>query len=78
MAIEKFEVKTARRSASNRYSVPVRQWRKWSAEERARFNEVYSAMVSNQRLFLHPKSEPVKRDLWKTTAWNAAWTAASA
>ena len=76
--IERVEIKTAKRSAANRYKVPVRQWRKWSPEDRERFNEVYSAMVSNQRLFLHPAQKPVKRELWKTTAWNAAWTAAGA
>lgn len=75
--VEKIELQIVR-TARNKYKVPVRQWRKWAPAERCRFNEVYSSMILNQRMFLHPKVRPQTLDKWKTTAWNAAWTAASA
>lgn len=78
MAIERVEVKGVKESRANLYRVPVKQWDKWSAVGRQVFNEVYSSMVGNQWLFLHPKQEKMSRSHWKTTAWNAAWTAASA
>lgn len=77
MAIEKVEVKSVK-SRANIYRVPDRQWRKWSALGRQVFNEVYSSMVKGQWIFLHPKQEKMSRSHWKTTAWNAAWTAADA
>lgn len=64
--------------AANRYKVPEGQWRKWSKQARAVFNEVYRNMRSSQWAFLHPDAELTKRTHWRTTAWNAAWTAASA
>lgn len=67
-----------RSSRANLYHVPMKQWRKWSAGARQVFNEVYSSMTGNQWLFLHPKQEKLSRSHWKTTAWNAAWTAAGA
>ena len=78
MAIEKVEVKNITKSRSNVYRVPSRQWDKWDAMGRQIFNEVYSSMVGNQWLFLHPEQEKMSRSHWRTTAWNAAWTAASA
>lgn len=78
MAVERVEVKSVVKSRGNLYHVPLRQWRKWDGRARQLFNEVYSSMVGNQWLFLHPEQEKVSRRLWKTTAWNAAWTAASA
>lgn len=77
MTIEKVEIKSTK-SRSNIYRVPMRQWRKWGALGRQVFNEVYSAMAGNQRLFLHQKQEKASRSHWRTTAWNAAWTAADA
>lgn len=74
--VERIELNVARASAANRYKVPGKQWRKWGDSQRKRFNEVYSAMVSNQEMFLHPKAAPTKSQFWRTTAWNAAWTAA--
>ena len=75
--IERVEIKHTQ-SRGNLYHVPVRQWRKWSPAERQVFNEVYSSMTKNKDLFLHPKASAPSRAHWKTTAWNAAWTAASA
>lgn len=77
MAVEKVEVKSVK-SRSNVYHVPLRKWRRWDARARQVFNEVFSALAGNQRLFLHPEQEKVSKRLWKTTAWNAAWIAADA
>lgn len=60
----------------NRYKVPKRQWRKWCDLSRLTFNEVYGMMVLNQKLFLHPETAKAPKKRWKTTCWNAAWTAA--
>lgn len=78
MAVEQVEVKGITKSRSNLYHVPERQWKKWPPSARQVFNDVYSSMVNNQHLFLHPKQEKASRSHWKTTAWNAAWTAAGA
>jgi len=60
----------------NRYDVPKKQWKKFGPIGQRVFNEVYSAMVNNQRLFLHLDATPTKREHWRVTCWNAAWTAA--
>ena len=65
-------------SVNNVYHVPVKQWRKWHVRQRRVFNELYSSMVLNQHLYLHPKQEKLSKSHWKTTCWNAAWTAAGA
>ena len=75
--IEQVEVKRTE-SRANLYHVPMRQWRKWSPAERQVFNDVYSSMTKNKDYFLHPKAELPSNSHWKTTAWNAAWTAAGA
>ena len=77
MAIEQVKVDYVE-SRSNVYRVPQKQWRKWGAGARQVFNEVYSSMSKNQDLFLHPKQAAASRSHWKTTCWNAAWTAAGA
>ena len=63
---------------ANRYRVPKKQWVKWDKGQRLVFNHVHSAMIQNPQFFQHPQAEKVSRDHWKTTAWNAAWEAASA
>lgn len=66
------------KTIKNAHGVPQKQWRKWNAAGREAFNRVYAHMSDNQSLYLHPdqkKSEPTH---WKTTAWNAAWSAADA
>jgi hypothetical protein len=75
--IERIEVKRTQ-SRGNLYHVPVKQWNKWSPAARQVFNDVHSSMSRNQHFFIHPKQEKASRSHWKTTAWNAAWTAASA
>lgn len=65
-------------SDSNSHKVPMRHWRKWTPQARKVFNETYETMLENQGLFLHPKQATVPQAQWKTTAWNAAWTAADA
>jgi hypothetical protein len=77
MAYEEVQIESMK-SRGNLYHVPLKKWRKWDARARQVFNEVYSAMVGNQTLFLHPEQDKISRRLWKTTAWNAAWIAADA
>ena len=77
MAIEVVDVKH-RESRVNLYNVPMKKWRKWCLTSRQVFNEVYSSMNMNQGLFLHPHTEKISRQQWKTVAWNAAWIAADA
>lgn len=74
---EKIEI-TYFDDTANRYKVPQKQWRKWSKAQRSVFNRVHSAMIQNPQFFQHPEAEKIPRDHWKTTAWNAAWEAASA
>lgn len=62
----------------NRYKVPQKQWRKWSDLQRHVFNETYGIMAKSPDLFLHRKQEPLSREHWRVTAWNAAWIAADA
>ncbi len=64
--------------AKNVYKVPVKQWKKWSKQAQGVFNRSYHFFIGNQGLMTHPKTERVLRWRWKTTAWNAAWIAASA
>lgn len=65
-------------ATKNQNRVPVKQWRKWSEPARRVFNRVYTTMMADQSLFLHPKAPPAKPAHWKTTCWNAAWIAADA
>jgi hypothetical protein len=61
----------------NKYVVPKRQWKRWSPLAQSVFNTVFSTML-DQQLFQHPMAATLHRDHWDTTAWNAAWVAASA
>jgi hypothetical protein len=60
----------------NVHGVAKRQWKKWDKLARYVFNETYELMINNQGLFKHPKDVPSDLEMWKTTAWNAAWIAA--
>lgn len=63
----------------NKFKVPAKQWKKWdSTWQKTVFNEVNETMLRNQEMFLHPKAQVVSPAHWKTTCWNAAWTAADA
>lgn len=73
----------------NTYKVPVKQWRKWDAEQRGLFNSIYEEIKNlGPDLFLHPVTLQRKHPLstrkgltnseFNTIAWNAAWTAADA
>lgn len=75
--IEKIEVKSVK-TRGNPFHVPAKQWAKWSPTAHEVFNAVYAAMVRQQDFFKHPQQERVSRGHWKTTCWNAAWTAADA
>ena len=56
--------------------VPKIQWKRWSKKARSVFNGVYSTMMGSQDLFKHPEDTSTKKEIWRTTAWNAAWVAA--
>jgi hypothetical protein len=60
----------------NTYYVSKRQWGKWTVVGKHVFNKTYGYMTENPHLFVHPKAELVLTEHFKTTAWNAAWTAA--
>lgn len=62
----------------NLHKVPKSQWKKWTPQARRVFNAVYGMMYYNIHLFLHPESSIPYKGHWKTTSWNAAWTAADA
>jgi len=62
----------------NKYKVPKKQWDLWYDMSKGIFNFVYSSMIEDQDLFKHPKGILQEDKYWKTTAWNAAWTAADA
>jgi hypothetical protein len=67
------------RPVVNRYKVPGKQWRKWSNAAKGMFNTLYAAMrPSRQWVFMHPKSTIMQKELWETTRWNVAWSAADA
>lgn len=60
----------------NRFKVPSARWNRWGDAARCVFNSVMLKMKDDQRLYLHPKTEPMPKVRWQTTAWNAAWIAA--
>jgi hypothetical protein len=62
----------------NKHGVAKRKWRNWPDICQRVFNETYKYMHDNQTHFLHPKSPRQFEPYWKTTCWNAAWTAADA
>jgi len=61
---------------ANIYGVGKRKWKNWPDICQRVFNETFGVMQENQYLFLHPKADKHSVDHWRTTAWNAAWTAA--
>jgi hypothetical protein len=60
----------------NKFLVQKRQWKKWNSSEQTVFNHLYTIMIDNQDLFKHPLGATQSKECWKTTCWNAAWTAA--
>lgn len=50
----------------------------WSLEARRVFHYVYDFMLLNPDSFRHPDAAEIPEEHWKTTAYNAAWTAANA
>lgn len=63
---------------SNKYKVPVKQWRKWSDAARKVFNEVYFTIRNNVRVVFPPKAQDLPRQSVQVIAWNSAWIAADA
>lgn len=76
--IEEVKLEAGRVSSANKYRVPSKKWYSWGLTARIVFNTVYQQMRDNQFAFLHPKAEKPSVRHWRTTAWNAAWTAADA
>lgn len=74
--IEMVEV-TALISARNRFKVPLKQWRKWSALARSVFNNVFTSMT-DQSVITNPSGPKMTAAQWRTVRWNAAWLAADA
>jgi hypothetical protein len=66
------------KTKGNPFKVPLSQWRKWTPEARAVFNEVNGRMRDNQKLVTHPDAKAMPPAQWETIAWNAAWLAADA
>jgi hypothetical protein len=67
------------RPVVNKYSVPLKQWKRWSNQAKRVFNDMYQELRPRaQWRFLHPQATPVLRRHWETTRWNVAWTAANA
>ena len=62
----------------NTHKVPARQWKKWPDICQRVFNETFGTMTANKNLFFHPGQDEPRDEYFKTTAWNAAWTAADA
>jgi len=72
-------VRTTGRPVSNKYKVPLKQWRQWSNHGRAVFNRMYHSLrPSRQFVFLHPAQVVSPKKFWQTTRWNVAWEAACA
>lgn len=65
-----------RDDVENPNRVPKRQWRKWNKRSRELFNDLFSYMSKNQKIFTHPRTIQAPLEYWQTTAWNAAWMAA--
>jgi hypothetical protein len=79
-AIERIEIRGGDASTNprNRFKVPSARWNRWSDTARCVFNSVFMQAKDSQMLYLHPKTDPVPKVQWQTTAWNVAWIAADA
>lgn len=64
-------------TAGNRFKVARKEWSKWTPDGRRLFNYLFHVMSENQRIYTHSKAVQLPKDQWRTTAWNAAWEAAS-
>lgn len=62
----------------NRHKVPASQWQRWPDVAQRVFNETYAVLKANKTLYMHPMAAVPVDEYWKTTVWNAAWTAADA
>lgn len=62
-------------TVENRHEVPVTVWRKWSAVQQARFNNLYTLFKTPG---LIAGAHKIDKGVLDVIAWNAAWSAASA
>lgn len=65
--------------AVNKFRVPKKAWGYWTLVARHVFNKTYQTMIESPDVFRHPEDQKTEivPEYWKTTAWNAAWMAAS-
>lgn len=61
---------------NNLSRVPKKQWKRWSENAQAVFNETYRFMMENPDIIRHPKDNGPIPFYWKVICWNAAWIAA--
>lgn len=63
----------------NKYKVQKYLWRNFGYDQaRYVFNHVYGTMRAGQEMLTHPAHLMEKKEVWKTTCWNAACEAAFA
>jgi hypothetical protein len=65
--------------ALNTFKVPKKAWSSWTLVAKHVFNKTYESMMKNPEFFMHTevRMANISDKIWKVTAWNAAWTAAS-
>lgn len=60
----------------NVHKVPVKQWNKWSVQQRILFNGLHSFMLENSDVVINPAHvEKMGKSVWEIISWNAAWMA---
>lgn len=62
----------------NKYKVPTRPWRTWSASAQRVFNAVYSQIKNNSNVLFPASASKLSRPAIRVIAWNSAWVAADA
>ena len=66
--------------AENKFKVPKKMWGSWTLVAKHTFNKLYEDMIKSPDLYHHPKAilaqQVPEKEIWKTTAWNAAFMAA--
>lgn len=63
---------------NNTHKVPERRWVLWDEASQRVYNDVYSSMLEDQRLFTNPKARSVPSRHWAVICRSAALWAADA
>jgi hypothetical protein len=74
---KQYYIKELDKKVTNTHRVPSRMWRRWTIVGRHVFNKTYTHMIQNQDVYKHPQAQTIPEEHFKTTAWNAAFQAAS-